>query len=928
MAGNAPISPLARRANPSSPCCSIAGVLILILTLVLWAGCAAPREPRLLNGLTDVPAEAEARAALAIRDAGFILLGRPAWTGAEPTWQTPATYRLFFVAAGVGGQADLFAADLSFDPSGRPVGGTAVRRLTDTSAGDEQMPVAADGWLAYLTRVGDRYQSVTGIPLDDLARRQVFAFERPPTDASLSWLTTAAARRLVVTVREAGRAEELLVNLAAATVEPADGGLAHIPAVRGEQAWLPNLVSRVRELPFVGPEKIAFLENVFFTLVDQVEQLAYRIAGRPAAEPATPAAADVARGEADEAAGTPTAADAPTETDTPTAPPTATAAAATATDRPAEATIAVAATASPTVRPDPTATGTATASPTPVGVRLADGVRHLGKVRPDPQRPYAEAEIIELDPALLQIKMVPGTIEPQPTTGLIGTGVIPREDWPALVAAFNGGFAAMHGKFGMMVDRKVYLPPRDGIATLAVYEDGSLRMGTWGTDLKPTADLISYRQNCPPLIENGRITAETGKLTLWGLSVANEVYLYRSGLGITADGRLLYVAGKPLSAYTLARALQQAGAVYAMQLDVDEFHVAFITYTVKPGKAGEAPIVEGKKLRDDMRGFDGLFLRPFQLDFFYLVRRPQPLAQPVRPAGVAAATLTPAAPAQPTPATADLSGRLAFASNRDGNWEIYLMSADRPDAARRLTDHAADDLYPAWSADGTQIAFASRRDGNAEIYVLRLADGALSRITHRPSEEWAPAWSPDGTRLAYQSDRNGQSDIYVSTLTTTITGTLALGEVRLTPWQGNHETPKWSPDGRLIAFDSDLDVDAPVHASINLYLMNADGTSPRRIFSHAESPAWSADDKALAFNGLRGGRWQIMVMNADGSGYRTLATGPADARYPTWSADGRWLAFAGNATGHWEIYAVPTAGGEPIRLTHGAADNTHPAWSK
>ncbi len=866
----------------------------------------------------DVPAEADVRAATAIREAGFVLLGRPAWAGAEPTWRTPATYRIFFAAAGAEGYADIFAADIDFEPTGRPTGRASVLRLTDTPAGDEQMPTAAGGWLAYATRVGDRYQSVTGIPLADLSRRQVFVFARPPEEVALSWRDAADAPRLVVKARAAGRAEEMLVDLAAATIEPADGGLVYTPAVHGEQAWLPNLVSRVRELPFVGPEKIAFLENVFFTLMDRIEQLAYRIAGRP---PADAPIAETRLG-ADEA--TPT----PTEALPPATPPTATAAPIAATDRAIAPTMTAAAAASPTARPAPTATSTAAPSPTPAGVRLADGIRHLGKVRPDPQRPYAEAEIIELDPALLQIKMVPGTIEPQPTTGLIGTGVIPREDWPALVAAFNGGFAAMHGKFGMMVDRKVYLPPRDGIATLAVYEDGSLRMGTWGADLKQTADMISYRQNCPPLIENGRITAETGKLTLWGLSVANEVYLYRSGLGITADGRLIYVAGKPLSAYTLARALQQAGAIYAMQLDVDEFHVAFITYTVKPGKAGEAPVVEGKKLRDDMRGFDGLFLRPFQLDFFYLVRRPQPLARPVRPADATIVAPTSAAPTHTTPVVVNLSGRLAFASNRDGNWEIYVMPADQPGAARRLTDHEADDLYPAWSPDAAQIAFASRRDGNAEIYVLRLADGALSRITHRPSEEWAPAWSPDGTRLAYQSDRNGQSDIYVSELASTITGTVAVREVRLTPWQGNHEAPKWSPDGRLIAFDSDLDVDAPVHASINLYLMNADGTHPRRIFSHAESPAWSADGKALAFSALREGRWQIMVMNADGSGYRPLVTGRADARYPAWSADGRWLAFAGNATGHWEIYAVPAAGDEPIRLTQGTADNTQPAWSK
>jgi TolB protein len=533
--------------------------------------------------------------------------------------------------------------------------------------------------------------------------------------------------------------------------------------------------------------------------------------------------------------------------------------------------------------------------------------------------------------------MIPGTIEPRPTTGLIGSGVIPQEDWPNLVAGFNGGFAAMHGHFGMVVERKVYLPPRDGIATLAVYEDGSLRMGTWGKDLAQTPDLVSYRQNCPPLIENGTITAETGKLTLWGLSVANEVYLYRSGLGLTADGRLIYAVGKPLSAYTLARALQAAGAVYAMQLDVDEFHVAFITYDVTASKPGQPPQVEGKKLRNDMRGFDGLFLRPFQLDFFYLVRRPQRLAQPVRltasvPQPTATAPVTPI-PAVSLPVSVTLAGRLAFASNQDGNWEIYAINlTGLPDLSglhlTRLTDHAADDLYPAWSPDGQRLAFTSRRDGDSEIYVLGLAertasprDGSLQRVTRRPSEEWAPAWSPDGKRLAYQSDRNGQSDIYISAAD-------GSGETRLTPYEGNHESPHWSPDGRQLVFDSDLDVGEAVHASINVYFVNADGSDPRRFFSHGESPTWSPDGKTIAFTAVREGRWQILVLNTDGSGYRQVTTGAYDARYPAWSPDGRWLAFAGNETGHWEIYLMPIADGRPIRLTYGTADSSYPAWNK
>ena len=915
---------------------AIAAAGSALLLLAVCVGCVARPVPQPSVGLIEVPAAAEDHAAAILRASGYAPSGRLAWAGAGPMWQAPGNYRVFFAAASaaasVEGGTDIYAADLHFNSIDQVENDPRVRRLTDTPAGDETAPILVGDWLAYATRVGDRYQAVTCVSLANVDQRKVFMFRDLPEQVSLRWRANGASIVLEVEMHGADSHAAFAVDPASGVVESPAGNLIYVPAARGEQAWLPNLVSRVRELPFVGPEKIAFLENAFFTLTDQVTQAAHRLTGSaPAAsleistgnrgENAVGAGEDLRASDMEivvsEASPTPATTDIPIVSETRAASGERSAGSGMSGVTPTSET-----TLPPTALPEPSPTATMPPKPSPIsaGVPMANGVRRLAALHPDAQRPYAEADVIVLDPRLLQIKMVPGTIEPQPTTGLIGSGVIPQEDWGSLVAGFNGGFAAMHGKFGMMVDRKVYLPARDGIATLAVYEDGSLRMGTWGADLKQTPDMVAYRQNCPPLIENGTITAEAGKLTLWGLSVSNEVYLYRSGLGVTADGRLLYVAGKPLSAYTLARALKEAGAIYAMQLDVDEFHVAFITYDVKSGKTGGPPSVEGKKLRSDMRGFDGLFLRPFQLDFFYLLRRPEPLARAIRSV-TASATATPPTQTTATRVASDLPGRLAFASNRDGNWEIYVMPAGQPAAARRLTDHPADDLYPTWSPDGTQIALTSRRDGNAEIYILRLADGSLHRVTRQQSEEWAPAWSPDGTRLAYQTDRHGQSDIYASDI--------AEGaEQRLTPYVGNHEAPHWSPDGEQIVFDSDLDVDEAVHASINIYLIGVDGSKPRRFYPYAESPSWSPDGRTIALNVLRGGRWQIVLISIDGSGYRQLTQGSYDARYPAWSPDGRWLAFAGNADGHWEIYAVAATGGPPIRLTYDAADNTHPAWGR
>jgi Tol biopolymer transport system component len=144
--------------------------------------------------------------------------------------------------------------------------------------------------------------------------------------------------------------------------------------------------------------------------------------------------------------------------------------------------------------------------------------------------------------------------------------------------------------------------------------------------------------------------------------------------------------------------------------------------------------------------------------------------------------------------------------------------------------------------------------------------------------------------------------------------------------EGNHEAPDWSPDGQRFVFDSDLDVAELVHASINLYFMEADGSNHRRFLSGAESPRWSPDGKTIAFNSRRTGYWQVFLVNADGSGLRQLTRGRYDARYPAWSPDGQWIAFAGNEEGHWELYAIPVQGGEPMRLTAGSGDSTYPSW--
>ena len=117
----------------------------------------------------------------------------------------------------------------------------------------------------------------------------------------------------------------------------------------------------------------------------------------------------------------------------------------------------------------------------------------------------------------------------------------------------------------------------------------------------------------------------------------------------------------------------------------------------------------------------------------------------------------------------DAQARIAFASDRDWNWEIYVMDNDGGNQ-RNLTNNPADDRSPSWSPDGQRILFASDRDRdkdghfNYEIYVMDADGGNQRNLTNHPDRDYAPSWSPDGRRIAFASDREGDHanyEIYV-----------------------------------------------------------------------------------------------------------------------------------------------------------------------
>jgi Tol biopolymer transport system component len=314
---------------------------------------------------------------------------------------------------------------------------------------------------------------------------------------------------------------------------------------------------------------------------------------------------------------------------------------------------------------------------------------------------------------------------------------------------------------------------------------------------------------------------------------------------------------------------------------------------------------------------------------------PRPTASPEPPTATEAENLT--ATKRPMPAatstlpepsvTPDLlfdgreSGLIAFASNRDGDWDIYSINVDSG-SLQQLTENDADDISPSWSPDGTQIALVSNRDGNDEIYVMNADGSKQRRMTETDASESFPAWSPDGTEISFDSDRDGNWEIYVME---------ADGGAprRLTNNPADDWITSWSPDGSQLAFESRRDGNYEIYAMTVPKGTDTGGGDIQRLTdnrAHDGFPSWSPDGAQIAFMSQRDGNYDIYVMHADGTNQRRLTDDRAQDSDPAWSPDGAWLTFVSQRDGNDEIYIVRADGSLEQRLTTNTSLEWGPAW--
>ena len=256
------------------------------------------------------------------------------------------------------------------------------------------------------------------------------------------------------------------------------------------------------------------------------------------------------------------------------------------------------------------------------------------------------------------------------------------------------------------------------------------------------------------------------------------------------------------------------------------------------------------------------------------------------------------------------------------------MGADGSNQTR-LTNIPAIDTRPSWAPDADKIVFQSERDGNYEIYIMDADGSNRARVTDNPAQDRRASWSSDGSRIAFTSDRSGVDQIYVMERRANEPGFQPPN--RLTEGDDLNSSPIWSPNDDMIAFTSSRD------GYLAVYVMDTDGGNQTRITQdnvESRGADWSPDGSKIAFTSHQHDNYDVYVIDApleaSGASYAGVtstrltvdppegwpfAYGAAD-QYPTWSSDSSRLIFQTDRAGLHQIYVMDADGGNQSCLLY------------
>jgi len=655
---------------------------------------------------------------------------------------------LFLARRGGEETRDVWRARVRLAPEGGVLEIVEAHDLTDTPLGDDHALVVSGSRAAYATRAYGQEQSVTALDLGGEGAQNRAELPGDRAMAALTNLqqtgTTEGIGRVDVTLEEPAAAVGLALDDSALAIALYDGAprrgatrMATLELARGElgsparglsataSMHLPNrfshwTVDTLRAVPWIGPAPIAWVEDEALSARDSFRRRTFRGSGEAtdvvaSAEPPPPTL-DMSPASVEEAHWPPpriqTIWKEAEEGEGAWTPPDL-----------------------PFARKVPGVTDDAP----PAFYRTF--------LRPDEERPYAKVLLVAMDLRQLDLDMEAGVEDPEPLTGPHGGGRIPRDPlvYKRVAAAFNGAFKTEHGHYGMMVHKRVLLPPVPGAATVVVLDDGRVGFGTWGADRKvggivDVADqsIVSFRQNLAPLVDRGQVNP-TGR-NLWGFTLPGKgVQTERTGLCVTTSGHLLYAWGDDVSATTLAKALKMAGCDYAMHLDMNPYHTGFLFTAIDdlPTKKYKAQLLTpGMSIPVER------YIQYAPKDFFYVM-----VHDPTPPALDGGTPWEPDGGQQPPPRwmpgvwSAQVDGAQGSVELVDvepgrATWRIRAGTSESP-AATPLRELTGDDAKRVLFAVGAGVAGERRPRGIA-------TDGRLAVPIHGGAESGLILVTEDG----------------------------------------------------------------------------------------------------------------------------------------------------------------------------------------
>lgn len=263
-----------------------------------------------------------------------------------------------------------------------------------------------------------------------------------------------------------------------------------------------------------------------------------------------------------------------------------------------------------------------------VGRETANGVPGVYEafVRPDAVHTSYVVGLAWMDPTVLKAQLYSGSYIPGKGPFKY-TAPISASVSRSMVVAFNAGFRLQDAGGGYYTDGRLIKPLRNGAASIVIFKDGTMTMGMWGRDLKMTNQVASVRQNLDLIVDGGKTVPGLAaqNTSKWGKTLGGTFNVWRSGLGVTKDGALVYVGGPALSISDLANVLVRAGAVRGMELDIN---TGWVQYSIFHGAIGTS--LNGSNattLLGSMESPSRYFANWWNRDFFVMNLRPNELTK-------------------------------------------------------------------------------------------------------------------------------------------------------------------------------------------------------------------------------------------------------------------------------------------------------------